>query len=66
MSDDVAEESADDDTGCTRYDAPLIHLGDQNLVEGGWMLPRGFENRLRLEMWACSECGHVEFFMPER
>jgi hypothetical protein len=23
-----------------------------------------FENRQRLDMWACSECGHVEFFMP--
>ena len=70
MSDAASDEDASsdsDDTGCTRCDAPLIHLGDQNLVEGGSsMLPRSFENRLRLEMWACSECGHVEFFMPER
>jgi hypothetical protein len=23
-----------------------------------------FENRQRIEMWACEDCGHVEFFMP--
>jgi hypothetical protein len=41
----------------------LIHLGEPDLVEGGSsILPRGFENR----MWACSEYGHVEFFMPIR
>ena len=30
------------------------------------MLPRIFESRARLELWACSACGHVEFFLPER
>jgi hypothetical protein len=64
---DELEESTDDDTDCTRCDAPLIHLGEPDLVEGGSsILPRAFENRMRLEMWACSECGHVEFFMPMR
>jgi len=66
QADDDAS-SLDDDTGCTRCDAPLILLGMKNLLEGDtFFLPRGFENRERLEMWACSECGHVEFFMPER
>ena len=55
----------DDDTGCTRCDAPLVFLGRKDLHEGGsFLLPDLFENRQRLDMWACSECGHVEFFMP--
>jgi hypothetical protein len=70
----VSEDASDDgtsndsdDTGCTRCDAPLIFLGNEDFVIGGSaVLPRIFENRKRLEMWACSECGHVEFFMPQR
>jgi hypothetical protein len=31
---------------------------------GSYILPRIFEGRTEIEMWACSECGHVEFFMP--
>jgi hypothetical protein len=60
-----------DDTGCTRCDAPLIFLGEQRFHEGdsafGFLLgslQEVFEDRLNLEMWACQECGHVEFFMP--
>jgi hypothetical protein len=57
------DESAE--TGCTRCDAPLIFLGKQDFVVGGSaVLPRFFESRKRLEMWACSECGYVELFMP--
>ena len=61
------QETPDDDTGCTRCDAALVFLGEKDLHEGGsFFLPDLFENRQRLEMWACSECGHVEFFMPLR
>lgn len=61
------ELEAPEDTGCTRCDAPLIFLGKKNLHEGGsFFLPDVFENREQLEMWACSDCGHVEFFMPVR
>jgi hypothetical protein len=60
------DNTADSDTGCTRCDARLILLGEESLVVGGSsVLPRILENRWRLEIWACSECGHVEFFMPE-
>jgi hypothetical protein len=66
MSEDDSGDETDDDTGCTRCDAPLIFLGKEDLVVGGSaLLPRLFENRMRLEMWACSQCGHVELFMPE-
>jgi hypothetical protein len=60
-----------DDTGCTRCDAPLIFLGEQRFHEGdgafGVLLGSWqelFEDRVNLEMWACQDCGHVEFFMP--
>ena len=65
-ADDVADGDSDD-TGCTRCDAPLILLGRKSFHEGGsFFLPELFETRTEIEMWACSECGHVEFFMPER
>jgi hypothetical protein len=56
-----------DDTGCTRCDASLIFLGKRSFHEGGsYFLPGIFEGRTEIEMWACSDCGHVEFFMPLR
>jgi hypothetical protein len=64
---DDADDGATDDTGCTRCDAPLIFLGKRSFHEGGsYFLPAVFENRTEIEMWACSDCGHVEFFMPLR
>jgi hypothetical protein len=69
---DEPEDSEEvDDTGCTRCDAPLIFLGEQRIHEGGagfnFLFGSGlFEDRLRVEMFACEDCGHVEFFMPLR
>jgi hypothetical protein len=71
---DVQSPAEDDDTGCTRCDAPLIFLGEKKFHEGdsgGFGLILGpfrelAENRQRIEMWACHDCGHVEFFMPLR
>jgi hypothetical protein len=75
MSEDNAAPAAADsetaDTGCTRCDAPLIYLGEKKFHEGdtglGFLfgsMQELFENRQRIEMWACEDCGHVEFFMP--
>jgi|tagenome__1003787_1003787.scaffolds.fasta_scaffold20876739_3 hypothetical protein len=73
MADEPTDQHLDPDTGCTRCDAPLVFLGQKSFHEGGGALnvlfggPQGmFENRERIEMWACEECGHVEFFMPIR
>jgi len=72
-SDDPEVEEEADDTGCTRCDAPLVFLGEKKFHEGdsgvGFLfgpLRELFENRQRIEMWACHDCGHVEFFMPLR
>ena len=66
-------ESHVDDTGCTRCDAPLVFLGLKKFHAGdpgvGFLLGpmrEVFEKREQIEMWACEECGHVEFFMPLR
>jgi hypothetical protein len=71
QSESTENPEQDDDTGCTRCDAPLIFLGEPNLHEGGsgfgflfGSMRELFEERMRLEMWACQDCGHVEFFMP--
>jgi hypothetical protein len=71
MSDETSRAEEQGDTGCTRCDAPLIFLGQQQFHEGdsafGFLLgsmQELFEDRLDLEMWACRDCGHVEFFMP--
>ena len=59
--------AAEVEDGCTRCDAQLIFLGNRRFHEGGsYVLPGIFEGRTEMEMWACSECGHVEFFMPLR
>jgi hypothetical protein len=74
VSDEAATGQTEDgatDDGCTRCDAPLIFLGERRIHEGdsgfGFLLgsmQELFEDRLTLEMWACEDCGHVEFFMP--
>ena len=66
-SEEPADDGEQEDTSCTRCDAALIFLGRKNFHEGGsFLLPELFEGRTNVEMWACSDCGHVEFFMPER
>ena len=66
MADEEPVEEVDDDTGCTRCDAPLIFLGRKDFHEGGFfMMTAMLEGRTNIEMWACSDCGHVEFFMPQ-
>jgi hypothetical protein len=57
----------EDDAGCTRCDGPLLFLGKRTFHEGGsFLLPEVFEGRTAMDMWACADCGHVEFFMPLR
>ena len=55
VADEEPAEETDDDTGCTRCDAPLIFLGRKDFHEGGFFLVPGMlEGRTNMEMWACS------------
>ncbi len=67
MADEKPVEATDGETGCTRCDAPLIFLGRKDFHEGGiFFLPALFEGRTNVEMWACSDCGYVHLFMPQK
>ena len=53
---------------CLRCGRPLYFLGVRNFHEGtriGFLgdLFEAFQHREELEMFACGECGHVEFFV---
>jgi hypothetical protein len=68
-----AARSVDEDAGCIRCDGRLIFLGKKDFHEGtrawgfifgdfGELLTGGEE----IAMFACEECGHVEFFIPPK
>ena len=53
---------------CVRCEDPLYFLGIREFHEGtriGFLgdLSEAFQHREELEMFACGNCGHVEFFV---
>lgn len=74
-NDDEAEaisDGSDSETlPCNRCGQPLTFLADRDFHEGtrAWGFLLGNVGELltggtKLEMWGCSSCGHVEFFLP--
>ncbi|MBA3843562.1 MAG: hypothetical protein H0X39_13295 [Actinobacteria bacterium] len=66
-------EQFDEGALCSRCEGQLVFLGNKRFHEGdsgfGFLLGplrELFENREHVGMWACGECGHVEFFMRLR
>ena len=64
-------KSVDEDAGCIRCDGRLIFLGEKDFHEGtrAWGFIFGdfgelFTGGEVIAMFACEECGHVEFFIP--
>ncbi len=67
----VTEDDRDEFLPCLRCQTPLVFVAERDFREGtgGWVLALGrlgalFEDSTRLEVWACTSCGHVEFFVP--
>lgn len=70
---DISSEDEDQSAGCTRCDGELMFLGRKDFHEGtrAWGFVLGNAGELftggeEIEMWACTECGHVEFFLPQK
>jgi hypothetical protein len=72
-SEDSSSEGDDSDEvlPCLRCQSELTFVADRDFHEGtrAWGFFLGnvgelFEGGTKLELWACENCGHVEFFVP--
>lgn len=68
---DLSTDGDDEVLPCVRCETPLVFVAERDFREGtgSWELTLGrlgtlFDSSTRLEVWACSSCGHVEFFLP--
>ena len=55
---------------CTRCNTPMNHIGTKKLQLGetGWLLgdlPNLLAGAMEVDIYTCSSCGKIEFFMPE-
>jgi hypothetical protein len=70
-SDENQNEDEDQILPCARCMKPLTFVGERDFHEGTrlWGFALGDVGELltggtNLEMWVCTNCGHVEFFVP--
>lgn len=58
------------DITCTHCNIPMNHIGTKKLQLGetGWVLgdlPNLIAGAMEVDIYTCSKCGKIEFFMPE-
>ena len=55
------QDERETDIICLRCETPMYYEGNYNVRVG--IMPEGWKN---LDLYACPECGKVEFFIPEQ